>query len=85
MTLCEREPGSKTRAHLTHLPGVVHGVSDHLLPIGRNRDRELDGLRVHLAPFMGLLCELPIRATVEVFDDADARRFFLVVTYVDLE
>src|SRR5579885_702820 len=50
------------------LPVVAHGIGHNMLLLRLEQDAKLDGVRVLLLEFVGLLRDLPLQAAVEVLD-----------------
>src|SRR5215471_4934564 len=67
------------------LPSVVHGVSDDLLAVGRDRDGKLDRLGIQFGVVARFLRQLPVGPAIELLHHADLHRFLLVVADLDLE
>src|SRR5947208_2252658 len=80
------EPLTNTALSNTRLlPGVTGGVADYFFAVWRDCGREFDGLAVFLLEVVGFGGDLPVRAAIEMFDDANFDRLFLVIAEADFE
>ena len=67
------------------LPGVVCCVRDRFFFVGGNGHREFNRVAVGLFVLNRTGSDIPVRRSVEVFDNPNVYRFLLVVAQLDLE
>jgi hypothetical protein len=63
----------------------MRSIRNRLLSIRRNRQRELNGLAIHLAVRIGLSRNVPSNPTIQVFYYTNLHQLFLVIADFDFE